>query len=406
MMDGIQPRFRPAAYRLAVLLYLLVAVCSGFGLLGKAQLVRRILPLPPAVVYPVIIVCVLLPLGWKAALRARRLIAPVVCLGIIFASVLIYPKMQELQKSGRGSDQPDCVITAARGMASADWPYDTAKLWTHDPMSCGPGWVLMQTPMIVAAGYRWNLLILWLAALLLLRTALSYDTIAGLLTLIGLSAVMWVTASDGTDFLPFGILLAALFVAIQTRSRLYPLFLLLITLVVQFRFPMLILPILFFPYKRIYQGLVVSLSAFSFQMLFLLWRPQEYIAGGPLHLFYKFTHTHLLGLSRWTATLEVSAVFAVMMALSVLFRRFVKTPWAGFSYLLLLTLVPAALDLVHKKNQFGSLFAGLGIWEGANWMSGCLPLAALFLLATRTAEDTSTSPTRSMEAAHPLPLTA
>ena len=383
MLDFIQPRFRSSAYVSAVSLYLLVAVSSGLGLLGKAQLVRRIIPVPAAVVYPVILLFIILPFAWPLALRARRLLGPLVCLGIVCASVFIYPRMQALQKAGRGSDQPDCVIVAAHGMASLQWPYDTAKLWTHDPMSCGPGWVMMQTPAIIAIGYRWNLVVLWAVAVLLLRPRLGRDMTAGLLTLVGLSAVTWVAASDGTDFLPFGILLAALFLAVQAPSRFYPALLVLVTLVVQFRFPMLILPILFFPSRRLYHGLLVSIVAFSFQLFFLLWRPEAYIAGGPLHLFYKLTHSHLFAVARWTATLEISIIFAVMVCVALAIRKFVATPWAGFGYLLALTVIPAALDLVQKHREMGSLLAALGIWEGANWMSGCLPLAALFLVITR-----------------------
>ncbi len=399
MLDFLRLRSRSGTYRLAVLLYLFVAVFSGLGLLGKASLITHLLPVPRVLVYPAVLIFILLPLGWPLALRARRFVAPFVCLGILCASVLIYPRMQALQqRTGRGSDQPDCVIVAAKGMAAAEWPYDTAKLWTHDPMSCGPGWVLMQTPAIVTVGYRWNLVALWLVALLLLRSVLAYEAVAGLLTLVGLSAVTWVTASDGSDFLPFGILLAALFLVVQRSSRFSVVVLVLVTLVIQFRFPMLILPILFFPYRRIREAVIVSCVAFCFQIFFLLWQPQAYIAGGPLHLLYKLTHTHLLAVSRWSATMEVSAVFALMVSAALLVRRFIKSPWIAFAYVLALTVLPAISDLVHKRHEFGSLLSAFGIWEGANWMSGCLPLAALFLLLSASRSNKAFAPALGMAA--------
>jgi hypothetical protein len=363
-------------------LYLGLAVVSGLGLLGKVQLVQRIFPVPLAVLYPIVIAWIFLPLTWSSALRARRILAPLVLLGIVVSSLLIYPHMQDLQKkTGRGTDQPDCVTVAAEGIATGHWPYDTSRMWDHMPMSCGPGWVLLQTPAAVTVGYRWNLLALWALALVLLRSQFSYDAIAGVLTLLGLAAVTWVTVSDGTDFITFGVVLAALFVALQTPSRFAPLYLLLLTLVVQFRFPMIILPVLLISRKRLLQGIVVSLAAFACYMFFLAWQPEAFISGGPLHLFYKLTRTHVFSSGGWIAMLEVTLVFTVMLSAAVFARKFVQTRWLAFAYLLALTLAPSALDLVAKFREFSSLLHALGIWEGANWLSDCLPLAAIALLS-------------------------
>jgi hypothetical protein len=382
LLDSSRPRIRSAGFRLAMFLYLGLAMVSGLGLLGKVQLVQRIFPVPMAVLYPIVIAWIFLPLTWSSALRARRILAPLVLLGIVVSSLLIYPHMQDLQKkTGRGTDQPDCVTAAAEGIATGHWPYDTARMRDHMPMSCGPGWVLLQTPAAVTVGYRWNLLALWALALILLRSRFSYDAIAGVLTLLGLAAVTWVTVSDGTDFITFGVLLAALFVALQTPSRLAPLYLLLLALVVQFRFPMIILPVFLFSRKRLLQGIVVSLAAFACYMFFLAWQPEAFISGGPLHLFYKMMRTHVFASGRWIAILEVTLVFTVMLSTAVFVRKFVQTRWVAFAYLLALTLVPSALDLVAKYREFGSLLHALGIWEGANWLSDCLPLAAIALLS-------------------------
>jgi hypothetical protein len=381
LLDSSRTRIRSTVFRLAMFLYLGLAMVSGLGLLGKLQLVQRIFPVPLAVLYPIVIAWILLPLTWSSALRARRILAPLVLLGIVISSLLIYPHMQDLQKkTGRGTDQPDCVTVAAAGIASGHWPYDTSRMWDHLPMSCGPGWVLLQTPVVVTVGYRWNLLALWALALILLRSRFSYDSIAGVLTLLGLATVTWVTVSDGTDFITFGVLLAALFVALEAPSRFAPLYLLLLTLVVQFRFPMIILPVLFFPRKRILQGVVVSLAAFACYMFFLTWQPEAFISGGPLHLFYKLTRTHVFASGRWIAVLEVTLVFTGMLITAVFVRKFVQTRWVAFAYLLALTLVPSLLDLLAKYRLTGTLLASFGIWEGANWLSGCLPLAAIALL--------------------------
>jgi hypothetical protein len=382
LLYSARPRIRSLGCRLAMFLYLGLAMMSGLGLLGKVQLVQRIFPVPMPVLYSIVIAWIFLPLTWSSALRARRILAPLVLLGIIVSSLLIYPHMQDLQKkTGRGTDQPDCVTVAAEGIATGHWPYDTSKMWDHMPMSCGPGWVLLQTPAAVTVGYRWNLLVLWALALILLSSQFSYDAIAGVLTLLGLAAVTWVTVSDGTDFITFGVLLAALFVALQTPSRFAPLYLLLLTLVVQFRFPMIILPVFLVSRKRLLQGIVVSVGAFVCYMFFLAWQPEAFISGGPLHLFYKLTRTHVFASGRWIAILEVTLVFSVMLSTAVFVRKFVQTRWVSLAYLLALTLAPSALDLVAKYREFGSLLHALGIWEGANWLSDCLPLAAIALLS-------------------------
>jgi hypothetical protein len=374
-------RVSTKGFRLGLFLYLFISIVSGLGLLGKLQLVRRIVPIPLSALYIIVTGWIFLPLTWSFALRARRILAPLVLLGIVVCSLFIYPHMQDLQKrTGRGTDQPDCVTVAAEGIATGNWPYSTLRMWDHMPMSCGPGWVLLQTPMVISVGYRWNLLALWALALVLLRSRLSYDVIAGMLTLLGLAAVTWVTVSDGTDFITFGVLLAALFVALQTPSKLALVYLSLLTLVVQFRFPMIIVPVLLSPRKRLLQGIVVSIAAFACYMLFLAWRPEAFISDGPLHLFYKLTRIHVFAYGRWSAILEVTVVFAGMLSTAVFVRRVVQTRWAALAYLLVLTLVPSILDLIAKYRLFATVLASLGIWEGANWLSSCLPLATIALL--------------------------
>jgi hypothetical protein len=360
-------------------IYLAIAIVSGLGLLGKVQLVHRIFPVPYSALYCVLGGWVLLPLCWLLALRWKSLAAPMVLFGVVVASLFVYPRMADLQKMGRGSDQADCVIVAAKQLGAAQWPYDISKMWSRDPMSCGPGWVLLQTPSILAVGYRWNLLLLWALALLILRIHRSSEGIAGMLSLLGLPAVVWVAASDGTDFLTFGILLAALFVTLEVDTRFTPILLLLLSLVVQFRFPMVILPVLLLRRSRLIQGICVSLLAFICQLVFLVWRPAAFISDGPLHLFYKLTQTNLLPQGLWAAVGEVCLVFACMLGVSFLVRRSTSVRWLGFAYLLLLTVPPAVLDFARKYHSYGSVMPALGLWEGANWLSGCLPLAVLFL---------------------------
>ena len=367
----------------AITLYLALAILSGFGLLGKLYLVQQIVPLPRLMLLLACIAWLCAPLLFILALRFRRYVSAFVLLGIVLASMVIYPKMAQLQKAGRGSDQPDCVIVAAKGFALGHWPYTRSEMWSHTPMSCGPGWVLLQTPVVHLFGYRWNLLILWLGALFLFRLRLSWHQIAGLAVLIGLATATWVAASDGTDFITFGIVYAALFFALRNDNLSdfqNGMLFVLLCLTVQFRFPTLILPVLGLPRRKLRESITTSLLAFSYQLLFLIWRPGVFIKDGPLHLFFKLTHTSLFASSRWPAVLEISAVFTCMLFAAVFARRRWNGPWLSLAYLLILVVFPSIQDLLAKYHRYGSVLPALGLWEGANWLSSCLPLAAILLL--------------------------
>lgn len=364
-------------------LYVFLGIVSGFGLMGKLYLLPQLISVPKPLLFAAFFLWLGLPLAFGIALRFRVLLAICVALGVVVASLLIYPRMQQLQRSGRGSDQPDCIIVAARGFSAGHWPYDRAQMWSHTPMSCGPGWVLLQTAPVHLVGYKWNLLLLWLASVVLLRLRLSWYQIAGFFTLLGLCIAVWVAASDGTDFLTFGLVLTGIYVNVredpQARSRRFVV-LALLALVVQFRFPMLILPVLMLSRRYLGQSILTSLLAYAVQLFFLIWRPAAFIVDGPLHLFQKLTHTSVLTSSRWPAVLEITLVFGCMLCVAIYVRARSTSGWLPLIYLLLLVIFPSIQDLAAKYHRYGALLPAFGLWEGANWIAGCLPLAALFLL--------------------------
>ena len=366
---------------ISMITYTSLAIVSGFGLLGKLQVLRRVIHLPVNILTPVVLAWICLPLLWKLALRFRFFLAPAVIVGILVSSLVIFPRMADLQKTGRGTDQPDCVIVAAKALAVHSWPYDHMRMWSRTPMSCGPGWVAMQTPAVVLMSYRWNLLALWTLAVLLMRTRLQTHAIAGFLSLLGLAVATWVTACDGTDFLPFGLLVSGIMVALDSRSRYDVATLILLIFVAQFRFPMLIIPILLLPAWRIRQAICVSVIGFSCYIGFLLWHPSLFVSDGPLHLFSKLIGAHMLSGARWTAMLEVSMIFAVSLAAAIVARLLLSSRWLALAYLLVLAGGPAIVDLHSKYRVYGSISSAFGIWEGVSWLGGCLPMAALYLLS-------------------------
>jgi hypothetical protein len=135
-------------------LYLAIALLSGVGLAGKIALIRKVLPLPTPAVVMVVGVAICLPLLWPLALRFRFVLAPLAITGLLFAPLVLFPKVQQLHSVGRGTDQSDCVIVAANELTAGHWPYQQDKMWSHNPMSCGPGWVAAQAPLVKTLGYR------------------------------------------------------------------------------------------------------------------------------------------------------------------------------------------------------------------------------------------------------------
>jgi hypothetical protein len=143
--------------------------------------------------------------------------------------------------------------------------------------------------------------------------------------------------------------------------------------------------VLFFPRRQLLHGVMVSLAAYACQLFFLVWRPDAYISSGPFHLLYKLTRIQVAVPGRVSAVLEVSLVFACMVCAALLVRRWCAGLLGGFgggfAYLVALMAVPSALDFLVKLSRYGSVLYTLSAWEGANWLSSCLPPAAILVLA-------------------------
>jgi hypothetical protein len=120
--------------------------------------------------------------------------------------------------------------------------------------------------------------------------------------------------------------------------------------------------------------------AFVVQLFFVLWRPADYIKDGPLHLFYKAARISL-ATTRGPAVIELVLISTAMAVAAFWLRSHIRSQWLVPAYLLLLTLPSALLNLVQLSIRHGSLLAGLGLWEGPNWLTGCIPFSSFLLLA-------------------------
>lgn len=204
MNAGKAARFCSAAVlissRWETVVYVLVSILSGLGLVGKQDMIRAILHTRGLYVEIVTVLFIVMPLMWPVAVKASRFLAPVALAGFAGTILVVYPHVVQLHAVGRGSDQADCVIVAAGELAHGNWPYQRVQLWSHNQMSCGPGWAAIQAPLIVPLGYRFALLVIWAASLISLLILTGWKTTSAFIILVFLSPGTWLSAADGTDF--------------------------------------------------------------------------------------------------------------------------------------------------------------------------------------------------------------
>ncbi len=371
-------------------LFVAAAILSGCGVLGKASLVERFVPLPLPLLYASILLGLTAPVFWQVALRFRRPVALAGFAGLLLCFSVAFPRMQELHKAGRGSDQADCVILAANHIVAGQWPYRRDEMWTRNPMSCGPGWVALQAPAIHRFGYPVNLLAIWCAALLVLVLSSGWDRTAGLLALLCLSPGFWLTAIDGSDFLSFGIAAAALFSAAARWGR-FPWARASIALAAgllgQFRAATLVLPAFLAGQIGPLPSLLAVVFSLGWQIAFLFWNPGGYLEDGPLHIVYKLTLLHLFSRDPLLASLELGLpLLATSIGIVFLERRF-GFPLGVPAYFAAIFAMPAIPDLVLKWHRAGTLLPALQAWEGGIWIAASLPFLAWSLLRGREAPE-------------------
>jgi len=372
----------------SVAVYLVLAIASGLGLVGKMPLLKRVLPWSPVFLILIMSVALLLPLFWAIALRFKQVISvlTIAALGISF--FIMFPKVEKLHQIGRGSDQPDCVIVAGTEMMSGHWPYQRDKMWTKNPMSCGPGWVAIQAPIIARLDYRWDLAILWALSLAGIIFALGWDWASEVITLSALCPGVWLAASDGTDFLTFGICITALFLLSSRFRTARWAWAMGVGLVAQFRFPTLLVPSFMTKQLGTKWSVVATAIAFSFQGIFLFWNAPSFISDGPLHVISKFTHMHLLSTRLLPVLVEILIPLIVSAAVAMWIDVHPRTEseWTVLAYLTLVLGLPAIFDLIAKVHSNVNLISALGLWEGGLWLTACLPLAALLLTSSMRAD--------------------
>ncbi len=375
--------------------YVLLTVVGGLGVLGKVALMHAVGPKARPAVLVILSLWVLSGLLWRRWLRWKQVIAPLVLLGLVLFPLVVFPHVEAMHAVGRGSDQPDCILVASRNLAGERWPYDAAQMWTHNPLSCGPGWVALQAPVVVTAGYPVTMVLLLCGGVLLVLVRCGWDGLASWLTLLALAPGAWIAAADGTDFFTFGVLFAGLYaVAVRTRAG-SALLAVALGLVVQFRMVTSWLPALL--HRRFGRATALWATAIAVltEAVFLLINPGKFIHDGPLHLVHKVGGS----LPALPPAILVGGFLLISLLITALLffaaRRAPSGPLA-LGYLVLLFALPAIANLVASFRHYGLHLSALGFWEGGNWIAGCLPLAALLLSNGSRLSEQEGKPTSSL----------
>jgi hypothetical protein len=363
-------------------LFIGTALLSGVGLFGKSVLIAHLLHAPLWLVTLLLAVALCLPLASPLAMRFRRILAPLVVMALLFASLFVFPRMEALHSTGRGTDQPDCVIVAARHVMSGTWPYDRAQMWSGNPMSCGPAWVAIQSPSIALMSYSGNLVTFWAVCLGLLTLSIGWSATAACLSLLCLSPGFWLAACNGSDFLTFGIATAALFATLR-RFRSKPAARVALAIAAaalgQFRAATLLLPAFLTGWLGRRTAFLSGLLSLCVEAGYIVWNASSFVADGPLHIAVKLTNHQLFSkqpfLTSIELTLPVLAVAGLVILLPKLHGR------AGLlTYFSVIFILPSLLDFTKKKQMYGTYINMLQYWEGALWLCACLPLFALLFV--------------------------
>jgi hypothetical protein len=392
-------RFIEARLRAVVLgTYLLSAVLTGVSVLVRADLVTSIVPVPSFLAVAVLSVGFLLPLFYTYLIRLRKYLAPAVMVGVWVVVVLAPPKVTKLHEHGRGTDQGDCVIVGVERLTHGQWPYDVTRMWSGNPLSCGPNWLVLHAPLILVASYPIAMAVLFTASATVVAALRGWQFTSVFITLVGLSPGFWVSFVDGNDFVTFGMCVVAVIVLAESTSRWARVVgAVLSVLVAHFRVPFVLLPAVALINRRSPRILAITTrnaviaSAVSVAVFvgFYLWEPQRMVSEGPLHVLGKFSS--MLGVTLNTGVLALAFV-GVSILLAALVSRLPSQVNVLF-YCVALLIPVSLLSLVSSVKSGSTLTHAFEFWEGLSWLTALVCISA-FVLTGQLQETKELGPSR------------
>lgn len=294
---------------------------------------------------------------------------------ILLAAVAayVYPIADGLKFSGGGSDQDDAIIAGATALLGGHSPY-SATTYFGNPISPGPGWIMLLSPL-VSFGLYWLItpLTTLLAAWSLKKATNSWLSANLYVLLLMTSLMFWELTVVGSDLVAIGNLLVALTVWAGTIKKTTP-WLTLTVLVgtiatsrVVFAYLPLLMAFAAWPLQRCHRK-SSALAAIGF-LVCILWHTFFYqvtpASYAPLHLFDKSSALMLP---------QIKIAFVIVCAIAAFTMWKIKQ--ADLVHRLLVTwlglFAPLAVVSLGSFLTLGK--TTLEGWEGANYLLVPLPL--------------------------------
>jgi hypothetical protein len=318
------------------------------------------------------------PFVIRFALRVKRVVAFAASISVAFTSVFIAPKFVTLHAIGRGSDQGDCIIVASRRFSSGLWPYSSADMWSHNPMSCGPGWVGLYVPFLEVFTYPIVTVILLSASILAIVRFAGLERGLRFVTLLALLPGCWLALANGSDLVAFGVILSAIEAFAATsyfeNARMFRTAALILLALSQARLPFLPLPAVVLSHAKgmhWWFALITNLVSIGIWYAFYCYYPISFVSEGPMHVLHKFH----LGIAP-QAIIFALAASSIGILLQARLSQTGGIPALALIYLSAVLIPISLLDLISKLISRNSIAEALAYWEGPAWITGLACLAA------------------------------
>jgi hypothetical protein len=375
-------------------LYVASAILTGLAVLGKAPLIGEIVPASSGVIYGLCGVSCLVPLLYRRFLKVSRFLAvPIVAAVWLTALVVQSRLLSHLHSQGRGTDQGDCITVGAGQLLHGSWPYDRDLMWSHNPMSCGPGWLVAHAPSVIV-GYPATMAALFTCAVVVVHLVHGFDTAANFVVLLAITPGFWLSYANGNDFVTFGVIVVAVS-ALTTTNRRMQRWLAAVGAIAlsQFRLPFVLLPaaIPLDPPRLRERGrhprllaAVACLLSIGLYGVFVWWRPDLMLSDGPFHVLEK--SMNLVGFPGGRITVIV--VFMILTGVIATIARRFHPRYSALAYITL-TLIPLSIaSLFTTTRTHHGIIDVLGHWEGVSWLTAVVAVAAGLVGSVDTPERT------------------
>ncbi len=309
----------------------------------------------------------------------KRWITWVLAVVIILINFIVYPIADNLKLQGKGSDQDDAIIVTASNLALGKNPYEAHTYFTGNPLSPGPGWIILNLPFALK-GLYFLLTPFYIILLLLLLRKITGGYFSGNLFIILCisSFAFWETMVVGSDMFAIGALftlsICAIFYNVNKRKVLLALSMLLFAFAATSRIIFIyILPIMGIflwrrtAFKYLVYLLVASAVTVLLHLIFYFWNPAVYT---PLHLLAKGDRLLISGFKD----------YAVILTLAVLVFTYLKVNSDISSWIFFFALsLGVPLFFVSIGDLVNMRHFNFALWEGANYLLVIMPIYLAYI---------------------------